>query len=329
MKNRIEYIDQLKGLAIILVVMGHVCSHSFSIDGTGFNYFYSSFHMPLFAFLSGIFSYKGFKEWNNHELLLFFKKKTCRIIIPFIWWGFCLSLCMNKNLTDVYTGKIAALWFLPAIFYCMVTGVLANKIANSFKTKNELLLSITINVIIYLLLIYFYYSHALSNVYFYLSFIKLYPFFILGYLYERYKNIQYILSENQLSLSLSFFCFALCWIYKDVVNSKIALSGFFAINILIYYFKSNENTIPNILSIIGRNSLEIYIFHWFLLPSLSTISDWFITNKQLNIDISNNFIILASISFIVTVPIIVACMIFTNIIKQSKYIRLIGFGELY
>lgn len=329
MKSRIEYIDQLKGLAIILVVMGHVCSHSFSIDGTVFNYFYSSFHMPLFAFLSGIFSYKGFKEWNNYELLLFFKKKTCRIIIPFIWWGFCLAFCMNRNLTDVYTGKIAALWFLPAIFYCMVTGVIANKITHTFQIKNELTFSITINAIIYLLLIYFYYTHTLSNIYFYLSFIKLYPFFILGYLYERYKNIQYILSENQLSLSLSLFCFTLCWIYKDIVNCKIAISGFFAINILVYYFKSNENIMPNILSVIGRNSLEIYIFHWFLLPSLSIISDWFTANKQLDIDISDNFIILVSFSFIVAAPIIAACIIFSNIIKQSKYIKLMGFGESY
>lgn len=328
MIDRIEYIDQLKGLAIILVVMGHVCSFSFSIDGTQFNYFYSSFHMPLFAFLSGIFAYKGFKEWNNHELLIFFKKKAARIIIPFMCWGILLSFCMNGNLTDIYTGKIAALWFLPALFYCMTMGALVNKITYSFKTKHQLLLTLIINAIIYLLLIYLYYTHILDEIYFILSFIKLYPFFILGHLYGHYNKVQYILSENQFAFLLSLFSFFACWLYKDIINKKIIVSGFFAINILIYYFKSKENTIPKLLSTIGKNSLEIYIFHWFLLPSLNVVSSWFI-NEHLSINISNNFIILATLSLAVAIPIIFTCIIFSNIIKQNKYIRLLGFGELY
>ena len=233
---RIKYIDQLKGLAIILVVMGHVCSFSLSIDGTEFNYFYSSFHMPLFAFLSGIFSYKNFKEWNKCELLLFLKKKSLRIIIPFIWWGLCLSLCINGSLTDAYTGNIPVLWFLPALFYCMIVGVLVGKFVHALGKDHELLSLLIINMIIYLLLIYFYFSGLLSGVYFYLSFIKLYPFFMLGCLYGHNKNIHYIFSESQVLLSLSLFSFALCWIYRDFINSKMAISGFFAINILVYYF---------------------------------------------------------------------------------------------
>ena len=55
-----EYIDRLKGLAIILVVMGHVllyccCSCDFPramADFIGKGIY--SFHMPLFMFLSGI-----------------------------------------------------------------------------------------------------------------------------------------------------------------------------------------------------------------------------------------------------------------------------------
>ena len=45
MSNRIEYIDQLKGFAIILVVMGHVAEKSMNITTTPFNEFYGSFHI--------------------------------------------------------------------------------------------------------------------------------------------------------------------------------------------------------------------------------------------------------------------------------------------
>lgn len=59
MNNRITYIDALKGLAIILVVWGHVAEKSMGVEVMPFNRMYGSFHMPLFIFLSGLFAYKG------------------------------------------------------------------------------------------------------------------------------------------------------------------------------------------------------------------------------------------------------------------------------
>lgn len=58
MKERILYIDWLKGIAIILVVMGHVIGFDiYSGDSCMNSFLYrliSSFHMPLFIFLSGL-----------------------------------------------------------------------------------------------------------------------------------------------------------------------------------------------------------------------------------------------------------------------------------
>jgi uncharacterized membrane protein YcfT len=50
--QRIQYIDRLKGLAIILVVMGHI--FGFHQPDDGINTFIYTFHMPLFMFLSGL-----------------------------------------------------------------------------------------------------------------------------------------------------------------------------------------------------------------------------------------------------------------------------------
>ena len=47
-KARIEWIDALRGFAILLVVMGHIYDKGFRIEGTSFNNFYNGFHMPLF-----------------------------------------------------------------------------------------------------------------------------------------------------------------------------------------------------------------------------------------------------------------------------------------
>ena len=48
MSSRIEYIDRLKGLAILAVVMGHIIYFVFHLsDDPVWGYIYS-FHVPLF-----------------------------------------------------------------------------------------------------------------------------------------------------------------------------------------------------------------------------------------------------------------------------------------
>lgn len=50
--NRVVHIDIARGIAIILVVLGHCCQ---SAD-MALNRVILSFHMPLFFFLSGVFA---------------------------------------------------------------------------------------------------------------------------------------------------------------------------------------------------------------------------------------------------------------------------------
>ena len=54
MTSRYEYIDRLKGLAILLVVMGHLMAFSLIASRNPIFTVISSFHMPLFMFLSGL-----------------------------------------------------------------------------------------------------------------------------------------------------------------------------------------------------------------------------------------------------------------------------------
>ena len=54
-EQRLTCIDQLKGFAILLVVAGHVLEFCLYKNKTSFLHdIIYSFHMPLFAFLSGL-----------------------------------------------------------------------------------------------------------------------------------------------------------------------------------------------------------------------------------------------------------------------------------
>ena len=69
MSSRIEYIDRLKGLAILAVVMGHIIYFVFHLsDDPVWGYIYS-FHVPLFIFLSGyvIFTPPPFVKINKKD----------------------------------------------------------------------------------------------------------------------------------------------------------------------------------------------------------------------------------------------------------------------
>lgn len=59
MKRRIDYIDRMKGLAIFMVVMGHVYGMAFAQSDDVVYRVIGSFHMSLFMFLSGLVACSG------------------------------------------------------------------------------------------------------------------------------------------------------------------------------------------------------------------------------------------------------------------------------
>ena len=57
MRQRIYYLDNMKGVAIILVVIGHIMQFSFGFQ-TSQPVKFLCFHMPLFFYISGFLAYK-------------------------------------------------------------------------------------------------------------------------------------------------------------------------------------------------------------------------------------------------------------------------------
>lgn len=68
--NRIDYIDLVKGFAILWVVWWHTC-HPAILD--------PYYHVPIFFFVSGIF-------FKDMPLKQFVEKKTSTILVPFIFF---------------------------------------------------------------------------------------------------------------------------------------------------------------------------------------------------------------------------------------------------
>ena len=131
---RDQFLDIAKGLAIILVVVGHVIqgsSEKFD-DLLWFRVIYS-FHMPLFVFLSGSVAAIAFRpERIQSGMLALIKqakiriaKASVRLLLPFISWCVINQLIYHHSdsvlsaIVLAFRRPDTALWFLLAIFYCI------------------------------------------------------------------------------------------------------------------------------------------------------------------------------------------------------------------
>ena len=105
-ENRIEFLDIAKGIAILLVVMGHLVQYNMTGTSatTVFDFIYS-FHMPLFFMLSG---YVAALRSESTSPFKYVKKKFISLVIPYFVWGGIISPLIWSH--SSYT-KLPQLWF--------------------------------------------------------------------------------------------------------------------------------------------------------------------------------------------------------------------------
>ena len=227
-KNRLEYLDFLRGAAMLLVLL----HHSNVPNGE----WILSFHMPL------LFALSGYADAHRERLGLshprkftdYFFNRFKRLAVPyflfegvnlFVWavslisqggWQdvtdalFAILTCQN---TEGYTGYYGRLWFLPCMFVSDIFFYLIKRVCKGHNVR--LILSAALMLVI---------SWCTCNV---LSFrlpfaadtaFMATAFLILGYLLE--PQITYLLTTDHVLRDTIFSCTMLaimvyCVVYQD------------------------------------------------------------------------------------------------------------------
>lgn len=155
---RLPYIDRLKGLAIYLVVLGHVVQHFYSDESFAVRFIYS-FHMPLFMFMSGYVCYLK-DSWNLVH------KRAVQLLIPFfsyILLTYVINLIIGIEqrpilyvIWDVIVRPDHGLWFLWALFFINVIFIACRQLARMIKIS-EWIIMLTIGVLLNLIVIIFHF----------------------------------------------------------------------------------------------------------------------------------------------------------------------------
>ena len=188
MKN--PAIDVLKGIAIILVVCGHVVQRTMVPSGADFFLnpafkFIYTFHMPLFVFLSGYLMAFSVSRRSLGDTL----KTRCKsLLVPFASWGI-LGILTNYalNIVDGRQADIARLpwdvadqlFFNPSVWFLFTLFVLSAALLLSIRLEKHM--GVGAFVLVYLLMLSIPY-----NDYFSLYYIKwFYVFYAAGYWANR------------------------------------------------------------------------------------------------------------------------------------------------
>ena len=268
-KDRIEYLDFVKFVAILLVCVGHCYVMTPNLDSIVRPIIYS-FHMPLFMLVCGYFSIRSL-EISIKSLL---EKKSRQLLLPVISCTI-MTVCLFGG--GIRVEIIGCVWFLKNLFICYL-------IARFVKCV-KIPVEITLPLSWVILLIIPYGGTLMINF--------LYFYFCVGYLIHKHLDYLQTYKVPLFGISLVFFIVALClnWTnppekvdinllmyspFRFILQVFVGLSGsivIIGICELIYKLFGKRQRVENVLSYfstIGRYTLGIYVVQTFIIERLIT-----------------------------------------------------------
>jgi len=326
MKERLNYIDRLKGFAIILVVMGHLYFFSYGRSDSSVFSLISSFHMPLFMFLSGLVM-----STPNFLKVL---KQLKRFLLPMFIVGLLFTLSFQSSIAISTIPKVIVdflmsdskmgYWYLMSLSVFYVTMLLFN-----VNKKNNKWLDVIIALFIYsLLFIGWKFGGYVSNILCLLNCTSFFPFFIAGYFIKKYDLTTYVFKFDWLFIIAAVGYVILYNIGTNVhaINSVISrfCVPFCAIFVIVSLFlkrEKNGSVCERALSYIGKNTLYVYVFHYFIVNNLhlEAFDGWLIS--------TNNELLSAIVTFVISIPITYISIFVAQQLNTSDMIRKWVFGE--
>ena len=257
--QRLSWLDVLKGIGIILVVIGHVYQNSVI-----FNWIYS-FHMPLFFFAAGW-------VYKEKPVLVDLKRRLQTIVVPYFSFGLLVLIywqlierrfrTSDMGFLDSFLGLISGeygkldfnvhLWFLPCFF---MTVVLFNILVNLGHKKAAYIVT-TVMSLIYIVIPLPELPLGIDRVFKYIA------FYAVGVLVaEKIGEAEFVRSRLvKFLIAFCLICLNFLLAYKNLTVGIMwfvtALIGVFACTMFSQAIDKNK-----VLQYFGRISLIVLCLH--------------------------------------------------------------------
>ncbi len=281
-KKRIAEIDILRGIAGVLMILGHsFIEHPVNISGISWcvslRHFIYTFHMELFFILAGA-------VYHCSAYCSFIRKKAKRLIVPYLFFGVTTLLLRvfggslingNEKLGDgiyslVFQG--GAYWFLYVLFLTFLLYPLLEKV---FKTDVLKIALITISIVLWRF-VDLPNVFAIDTIFYYL------PFFIAGNMLVRIvRDLELRKIWYFAVISLIVFCALDWWDVHASMDALLKYPRAMAIIIALFVLAKGLIWLSEKWKVVygarlfledcSRYSLQLYLFNGYILTVIRTL----------------------------------------------------------
>lgn len=337
MHQRIEYLDSIRGFAILLVVMGHaiawnysdwheVClfsqtqSKEYMVGGVVWQLIYS-FHMALFFMVSGYLS--GISAITKDNIISRIRTKTIRLLIPYLTTGFLIYFVRGNW----------GYWFLLTLYEMSIVWMFLNVVLRKLNPNSVLWKDVIIMALTYGFL------RGLSVIpiiapYIDVNLLKYFIPFCFGCLMHRHSVVERIVKDkNAYTICIVLFlllfvsryltAYPLLYTVVEKVDFFCSISALCACIVVFSTFMNGVNyKAEKLFEYLGKVSMPIYILHILFVIQIVGIGE-FILAQNLVTSITIQIVY----SFAVSVIAISLSLFLYYILRRSALIRLLMFGE--
>ena len=282
--QRNSSIDAIKGVAITLVMLGHVFVHNHMEDAYVYD-FIKAVQMPLFMIISGYLCGQGRKTFDVKTYKTVMKKRFITYMIPFFTW---LTVMHLNNLKEAWTVIFVqldyGLWFLAVLFILTFMVYTAQVMAGTLKDKKYVLSEMIFWAVFGLFCLVLVVQCVVGNSFLSPTLTIIYvPFYMLGYVAGNYGKRFFCWGTNEagkinckqnlfirglMILSAVGFLYLVavknlnCMETKLDILTQMAASMLGSAAIIYGVFSWKEGKCKTFFAKLGVYTLEIYVVHY-------------------------------------------------------------------
>ena len=350
MKQRLEWLDAMRGFTMILVVAYHVAQSGFmeSEKISASLPFLVLFRMPLFFFVSGFLAYKAKWLWTPQNFASLTWKKIKVQVLPTLVF-LCVFIVLRTQypfdegfLRAMKTPTKFGYWFTWVLLQMFLIYYVVAAFFQRFGKRTEHIAIIVLWIVSLCAYVSLNLPQTLgkwwkTDFMMYSSFyetLKFMHFFLLGNIAHRYwPSVQRLFDAKGfflITVLLAFFCCAdiFRWhcIKHEWTNLPKTMAMYTLMLIVVMYFRNHPNLftqqtrIGRGLQYIGVRTLDVYLLHFLLLPKLPEVGKWLNEHHP-------NFVIDIVLAVGMAIIVIAFCLLISEILRMSPFLKKYLFGR--
>ena len=318
--GRISWVDKMRGLAILSVVLQHVSYYFDSPEQITFLNLIALCNMGVFFFVSGYIMEETCKVSSLKTALFYIRKKFLQLMVPFLFWGLLSKYIFSREFLPITLADIEQQWRIPSLWYLLTLFgyVIPFALYRSWSRRNnKWWLNVLFWVTCILLLMFVFKTTGEFK------FAAVYlPYFAIGVLVSEIRSLE----EMFYSRWIGALCVVLILLFTNyyisgmqtLVNSLIKMVVTVSMIIVLYQICQLDwnSKVDSFISKCGCYSIGIYALHWPFI-NISCITD--------SISTTNELIIIA-IALPISVIIATLCIFLKNCLSKYPIIDGLMFG---